>query len=313
MSRIHEALKRAELERTGAAPVNVSPAPSDRRVNSGTETSKVAPVSATSVLAQPQRVATVPEGALLFSDIVAHCAHPEWSPDPKINVFSDPDLSVDGAEQFRTLRSRIYQMRGDQPFRTLLITSSLSGEGKTFVTSNLAHAIVRQYERRALLIDGDLRCSRLHVPLRAPASPGLSDYLRGDADLFSVIQYGHQGNLCFIPGGSQSADPSELLANGRMKLLLDRVASAFDWVLIDSPPCLPVADANVLAELCDGVLFVVKAHSTPAAVVEKAGREMQGRNVIGVIMNHVAEQTLGYSSYYRSGYHDPDNAGASEE
>ena len=183
------------------------------------------------------------------------------------------------------------------------MTSALPAEGKTFVTTNLGQAVIRQKERRALLIDADLRCSRLHMPLGAPTSPGLSDYLRGDMDLMSVIQaHGQEGNLCFIPGGSEVTDPSELLANGRMKTLLERVGSAFDWILIDSPPCVPVADANILADLCDGVLLVVRAQSTPASVIKKASREMQGRNVLGVVMNRVEPEGFDYGSYYHAGY-----------
>jgi capsular exopolysaccharide synthesis family protein len=217
--------------------------------------------------------------------------------DPKHSVFLDPTLNVDGAEQFRTLRSRLYQMRNDQSLQTLLITSALPGEGKTFVTSNLGQAIVRQNERRALIIDGDLRRSNLHTSLRAPSSPGLSDYLRGDSDLLSVMQQGLRGNLCFIPGGSAVANPSELLANGRLKVLLESVARAFDWILIDAPPYLPVADASILADLCDGVLLVVKARSTPSEVVAKASKELRGRKLLGVVMNGVEKNAGGYRSH----------------
>ena len=85
--------------------------------------------------------------------------------------------------------------------RTVLVTSSVPTEGKTFVTSNLAQAIVRQPDRRALIIDADLRRPRLHVPFDAPLAPGLSDYLRGEADEAAVIQHGQEGNLCLILAG----------------------------------------------------------------------------------------------------------------
>ena len=92
-----------------------------------------------------------------------------------------------------------------------------------------------------------------------------------------------------------------------MKILLDRVSPAFDWILIDSPPCLPVADANILADMCDGILLIVRAQSTPAAAVTKAGRELRGRNVVGVVMNGVDERVRGYDYYYRSGDKKNDN------
>jgi capsular exopolysaccharide synthesis family protein len=182
-----------------------------------------------------------------------------------------------------------------------LVASSVPAEGKTFVTNNLAQAIVRQPDRRCLIIDADLRCSRLHVPLGAPPSPGLTDYLLGDADEVTVIQHGHEGNLCFIPGGKEVANPSELLLNGRLKTLLERVTPIFDWVILDSPPLLPVADASLLADHVDGVILVVRAASTPTGAAERACQELQGRNVIGVVLNAV-EQSQTYGSYYYAGY-----------
>jgi capsular exopolysaccharide synthesis family protein len=307
MSRIHEALKKAEQERAitqGSAPdvAAMPPEPvvaSERWTGSALET----PVEV-----MPAGNVALPEDFLRFDDLREHCAHPTWHFDPNVNVFFNANLSVHGAEQFRTLRSRLYQLRGAQSLRTLLVTSAIPGEGKTFVTTNLAQAIVRQPDRRALIIDGDLRCARLHLPLGAPTSPGLTDYLRGEADEMAVIQHGQEGNLCFIAGGSQVTDPSELLSNGRLRKLLDRVTPVFDWVIIDSPPCVPVADASILANLCDGVLLVVRAGSTRSDVAQRARQELQGKNVVGVVLNAVDEAGMYGSTYYQGygyGYGEP--------
>jgi tyrosine-protein kinase Etk/Wzc len=152
-----------------------------------------------------------------------------------------------------------------------------------------------------LIIDADLRRPRLHLPLGAPLAPGLTEYLRGEADEFAVIQNGLDGNLCFIPGGNEATNPSELLSNGRLKLLLDRMAPVFDWVILDSPPCLPVADASVLGDMCDGVLLIVRSGSTPSEVAQKACQELQGKNILGVVLNAVEKGHL-YESYYYEGY-----------
>jgi capsular exopolysaccharide synthesis family protein len=181
-----------------------------------------------------------------------------------------------------------------------LITSALASEGKTFVATNLAQAIARERERKVLLIDGDLRSPALHKPLGAPASPGLSDYLRGQAGDPEIIQHGQDGNLCFIAAGNPGSDPSELLSNGMLEKLLDRLAPLFDWVIIDSPPCLPVSDANVLAGHCDGVLLVLRARSTPSAACDKARKELQKRKVVGVVVNGV-ENAETYGGYYGYG------------
>src|SRR5277367_3477266 len=312
MSRIHEALKKAEQERAitqGSAP-DVAAMPPEPVVAPERWSGSV--LEAHAEVAAPTDV-RLPGDFLRFDDLREHCAHPTWHFDPNVNVFFNPSLSVHGAEQFRTLRSRLYQLRGSQSLRTLLVTSAIPGEGKTFVTSNLAQAIVRQPDRRVLIIDADLRCARLHLPLGAPTSPGLTDYLRGEADEMSVIQHGQDGSLCFIAGGNEVTDPSELLSNGRLKKLLDRVTPVFDWVILDSPPCVPVADASILAEICDGVLMIVRAGSTPSAVAEKARQELQGKNVVGVVLNAVDEVGMYGAAYYHGyGYGYGSNAGNGE-
>jgi protein-tyrosine kinase len=316
MSRIHEALKKAEKERATVDMVGTdiltAVPPANPNAVAATETPVVDRPSA------PQPAASI-SGYLRFDDLRKRCAHPDWHLDPNVNVFIDTELSAHAAEQFRTLRSRLYQIRAAQPLRTLLVTSALPAEGKTFVANNLAQAIVRQPDRRALIIDADLRCSRLHVPLGAPAFPGLTDYLRGETDEVAIIQHGLQGDLCFIPGGNQVTNPSELLSNGRMKALLDRVAPVFDWVILDSAPLLPVSDSSVLAELVDGVVLVVRAGQTRSETAQRACQELRGRNITGVVLNavgphHALGETYYSSTYeYGAGYGHADSAAAQTE
>jgi protein-tyrosine kinase len=297
MSRIHDALKKAERERTVAQ-------------STVTDVAAPEPLHETVTWSTPRPEPLVDGAAaagialqaeyLRFDDLRSRCAHPTWHLDPNVNVFSNPNLSIHGAEQFRTLRSRLYQLRGSQTLKTLLVTSAVPGEGKTFVTANLAQAIVRQPDRKALIIDADLRCARLHLPFGAPTSPGLTDYLRGEVDEMAVIQNGQEGNLCFIAGGNEVTDPSELLSNGRLKKLIEKLAPMFDWVILDSPPCVPVADASILANMCDGVLLVVRAGSTPSEVAERARQELQGKNVVGVVLNAVDESSMQASAYYQA-------------
>jgi protein-tyrosine kinase len=300
MSRIHEALKKAEQERVvaQATPPDITAMPQESMA--AAETWPNHSLGAIADAISPAAPALTGD-YLRFDDLRARCAHPTWHLDPNVNVFFNPNLSVHGAEQFRTLRSRLYQLRASQSLRTLLVTSAIPGEGKTFVTANLAQAIVRQPDRRALIIDADLRRARLHLPLGAPTSPGLTDYLRGEADEMAVIQHGQEGNLCFIAGGNEVTDPSELLSNGRLGKLLDRVAPVFDWVILDSPPCVPIADASILANLCDGVLLVVRAGTTPSEAAQRAQQELNGKNVVGVVLNAVDEASM-YGSAYYQGY-----------
>ena len=200
-------------------------------------------------------------------------------------------------EQFRTLRSRLYQIRDKQPLRSVLVTSSLPGEGKTFVANNLAHALARQQNCRVLLIDGDLRRPDLHTGLGAPSSPGLSEYLNGLAAELAVIQRGLPEYLCFIAGGTKTDNPAELLANGRLRSLLETIGPVFDWVIVDSPPTLPVSDALALADVCDGVLTVVRAAQTGFDSAQKSCQQLRDKNLLGVALN-CADEGVSYGSYY---------------
>lgn len=237
-------------------------------------------------------------GYLRLEELRQRCAKPVWKADPENMVFSEQSLSP-CAEQFRTLRSRLYKLRQERRLRTLLVTSTVPNEGKTFVTLNLAQAIARQHERSALLIDADLRCSRLHVPMGAPSSPGLADLLQGEADEFSIIQADVKNNLFFIPAGKPVSNPAELLSNIRLRGLLDRLAPVFDWIIIDAPPVLPVSDAGILAGLCDGVLFVVQAGSTAFDLAQIACQDFREKNLLGVVLNRVEEgAAYGPYAYY---------------
>ena len=148
---------------------------------------------------------------------------------------------------------------------------------------------------------GDIT-AQMHLALGAPLAPGLTDYLRGEADEMAAIQYGNNENLCFMPGGSQVANPSELLSNGRLKFLLDRVTPIFDWVIVDSSPCLLVADASMVADFSTGVLLVVRVGSTSVDAAQKVCQQLRRKNIIGVVLNGAEQQELHGSYYSAYGY-----------
>lgn len=293
MSRIHEALKKAAQERSAQVAGGVEPAFLDvaevPRSSVPLPSFDQAEIRPPSILESPTY--------LRYEDLVKRCAKPKWKIDPRMSVFENGEESSVGAERFRTLRSRLYQIAGTRPLRRIIITSSVPAEGKTFVTSNLAQSIIRQPDRRVLLIDGDLRASRLHQILGAPRTPGLSDYLRGQADECAVVQRGTDSHLCLIPAGSEVPNPSELLLNDRMKSLLELMTPVFDWIIIDTPPALPVHDASMMADLCDGVLFVVRAGATNHEMASKAAAEFEEKNLLGVVLNRV-DGDAGYGGYY---------------
>jgi len=295
MSRIREALKKAAEERH--ARFGDSPTPEVVDLSAEGLTNAVLPENRTLPVEQRGFSRGPATDVQIFKDFITKCSHPGWRISPQFSVFSNQTSDPAGAERFRTLRSRLFQVAATQPLRRLVITSSVPQEGKTFVTANLGQSFARQPECRILLIDADLRASRLHLPFGAPELPGLSDYLRGDADETQITQVGAEGNLCLIPGGRSVPNPSELLHSGRMNLLLDRMSHLFDWILLDSPPALAVHDASVLADICHGVVFVVRAGSTHFEIAEKASAEFREKNLLGVVLNRV-DRGEGHSEYY---------------
>jgi protein-tyrosine kinase len=300
MSRIHEALEKAAKERSANLLGGESGDPSEVLVEIHGQARAEASIANR---AEQQRILAVGNqaGPLRYEELVKRCSHSKWEIDARPNIFQRPGVRNGGAERFRTLRSRLYQIASTRTLRRLLITSSIPAEGKTFVTANLAQSIVQQSERRVLIIDADLRSPRVHVELGTPNRPGLTDYLRGEANEFTAIQRGARENLFLIPAGSEASNPSELLLSQRMKDLLDLVTPIFDWIIIDSPPVLPVHDASILADLTDGVLLVVRAGSTHAEVAEKVAGEFREKNLLGVVLNRV-EKSDSYGSDYYSNY-----------
>lgn len=313
MSRIHEALKKAAEERAAKIATEVhaevAEVPSEPNVSSKLKLSPRPLISGPEAprAAAPPRVTAEGNGNTVFGyeELLKRCVPQEWRIDPFNSVFLNAKPGEGGPERFRTLRSRLYKIASTRKLKRVLITSGVAAEGKTFVASNLAQSIIQQPELRVLLIDADLRSSRLHLLFGTQSCPGLSDYLRGDADEYGVIQKGSSENLFLIPGGNLVSNPSELLLSDRMKQLLNAVTPVFDWVIIDSPPTLPVHDATILAEMVDGVLFVIRAGSTDAEIVERTAAEFQGKNLLGVVLNRV-QKTDSYGEQYQNYYGERD-------
>jgi len=295
MSRIHEALKRAEEERNAnqAAAAPLPPAAADAVL----DVPELAPAS-TAMHAETGPAAR----AWSYAALQDRCRRVEWNPDSTRMLFFNKHSQHDvGMEEFRTLRSRLYRIREKRNLKTILVASALPAEGKSFVSANLSQVLARQHGRRVLLIDGDLRWSRLHQYLGTASEPGLTEYLKGECDEFSIIQRGPVDNLMFIPGGKSTPNPAELVANERFRQLVQQASQIFDWVVLDSPPAVPVSDAGLMSQVCDGVLLVVEAVKTPYEMAQKARQEFKDRPLLGVVLNRVAPKST-YTSYYYGRY-----------
>jgi len=303
MSRIHEALKKAEQERAASQATQPQPAfvPPDAPDSLLAEAVS-APIAPP--LSSAPYASAMPAFASPFSidALLARSAQLEWRPDAKVMLFLNGDDNARGTEEFRTLRSRLYHTREKMTLKKILVTSALPKEGKSFTSANLAQVLVRQHGRRVLLIDGDLRAPRLHTMLGTTSAPGLANYLQGSADEFSIMQRGPMENLFFIPSGEQISDAAELVANGKLKILLQRVEPLFDWIIIDSPPAVPVSDASILAKVCDGVVMVVRSNTTPVDLARRAREEFPDEALVGVVLNGTDNDTSPYSRYYYNAY-----------
>jgi len=293
MSRIHDALKRAEQERAASTGTHVEPAYAQPEVQN--ESMPARQVLADSRITSMSTVSPGVSG-LTYEALLARCAQTEWNPDPRTMLFFGDSDRRAGAEEFRSLRSRLYQIREKMPLKRLLITSALPKDGKSFTAANLAQVMVRQHGRRALLIDCDLRKPGLHRPLGAAQSPGLAEYLLGECDEFAPLQRGSMENLFFLPAGRTVASAPELLANGRLKQFLQRVEPLFDWIILDSSPVIPVSDATLVAGACDGILMVVRASVTPADLARRAREEFPDKLLLGVVLN--GSEKVQRSKYY---------------
>lgn len=304
MSRIHEALKRAEEERAGR-PAHAPEPRAEIEMESAAALETEASSAETLVEVPASDSPDIAIDELSREVLKTHVKQFDWNPHPKTMLFFGSDSYAPGTEEFRSLRSNLYSLREAKPLRTILVTSSTPKEGKSFISANLAQILVRQPDRRVLLIDADLRWSRLHLSFGSPSVPGLVEYLNGEADELAVMQRGPLENLYFIPGGKHPANPAELIANGRLKDLLSRVSPLFDWVIIDSPPALAVSDAKVMSNLCDGIIIVVGAASVGYPLVQKTHQQFKGKRLLGVVLNR-AEPRMSYSYKYYGYYKGPE-------
>jgi capsular exopolysaccharide synthesis family protein len=206
-------------------------------------------------------------------------------------------------ESFRALRTSIlFSTPEDKPLKSILITSSAPGEGKSLVSTNLAE-IFCQVNERVILIDVDMRRPMLYKLFQVDQKPGLSAYLTGSATLDSIIRTTAMPNLSLITSGSIPPNPSELLSSGKIRSLIEELKLKFDRIILDAPPTISIADAPLLANIVDGVVIVVKGASTRLDVVMGAKKrisESKGK-ILGVTINNVIpekEDRFYYYHYY---------------
>jgi capsular exopolysaccharide synthesis family protein len=221
--------------------------------------------------------------------------------DYQIRSVLDPQTLV--GEQFRLLRVSLSTVQKQRGIRTLLVTSSTPREGKTFTACALAGVLAQEPGRRVVLVDADLR--RPSAAQRMGLSGthtlnGLSGILRGETTIENVLWGSNGSELFFLPSGPIPDNPSELLSTPAVAKTLRSLSDSFDWVVIDSPPVLALADATVLSPVCEAILLVARADSTPSKLILESIQRLGREKICGVVMNRVRNSHFSrhYYNYY---------------
>jgi len=283
MSRVHEALRRAEQ----AATTQVEQPPSESRASTSW-----GGVSA-SVITQP------------LADLLAQIKTIPYKPSPESLLIDATNPHEAPTEEFRTLRTRLNHMQSLQPIHTTVVTSPSPAEGKSFAAINLAMAQAQLAGNLTLLCDFDFRRPIMHSLLQVERSPGATDYLLGKVPLHEAIRKVGDTNLYVMPAGEAVINPLELLNLKEVKDMLDHLPTIFNWVILDSPPLLFAADANLLSTLCHGTILVVRIGTTTIDSVTRAMQSLCQNNVLGIVVNGARRGEL-YSKYtYYHSYYSP--------
>ncbi len=215
--------------------------------------------------------------------------------------FSEPRARI--AESFRNLKvSLLFSFPQDKPLRTIVITSSIPAEGKSFVASNLS-TIFAQANEPTLLIDADMRKGNLHQVFGLKPKNGLSTLLTGMCSIEEAISTTSVPNLSMLSAGPYTPNPTELLGSERLPLILRELEKKYKRIIIDSTPILNVSEALILGDKCDGVVFVIRAGHTPIKYILEARKIMDTRvKLIGALLNNT---NMGQDRYYYYHYYYP--------
>jgi len=224
----------------------------------------------------------MPFGATATSIVEAETYEPAIA--PKVVTLSQPNHPA--AEQYRVLRYRL-ECLAKAGIKSLAFTSAQSGEGKTTTAVNAALALGKGGRNRVVLVDADLRRPGVHTMLGLRANKGLVDIIAGRASLDDCLWRFGADELYVLPAGTPPDDLSAVLYDPRMADLMAALKQRFDFVVVDTPPVLPLADVPTLSRDLDGAILVVRANHTPKELVNAAIDALYGVTVHGLVLNEV--------------------------
>jgi capsular exopolysaccharide synthesis family protein len=206
------------------------------------------------------------------------------------------------ADQYRALHSRLESCGDGRGMQVIAVTSAVVGDGKTTTSINIAGTLAQARGAKVLLVDADLRRPSVgrQLGLGAVRSPGLADAILDEASSFeSLVRRLPASNLDVLTAGSPSSAPYELLRAPRLHALVEEARGRYDFIVVDTPPIVPVPDCRQIVRWVDGLLVVVAAHRTPRKLLEEALNHLPPEKVIGLVFNGDDHAFAGYHDYYR--------------
>jgi exopolysaccharide/PEP-CTERM locus tyrosine autokinase len=191
--------------------------------------------------------------------------------------------------------------------KTVMVTSALQGEGKTFVSANLAVGIAFDLDLHALLVDCDLRNPSLPAHFGLPAGKGLAEYLNGRALIPDLLNRTKLEKLSFLQAGEEREKPAELMSSRRMEALIEEMKTRYSdrYVIFDTTPVMLTSEAEALAKMVDGIILVVRAGKTPREMVQETIKTLGKEKIIGIVLNQIEFKSAAlFSRYFGSnGYY----------
>ncbi len=218
---------------------------------------------------------------------------------PKLMAGGEAGAAVN--EEYNKLRSLVVSLTKGERFRNaLMVTSTVKEEGKTLTALNLSFALAREYDHTVLLVDTDLRRPSIHRYLGVRPEVGLIQCLKGEATLSQALIKTGIGKLVVLPAGGTVDDPVELISSNRMKEIVSELKNRYPerFVIFDSPPALSFADAQVLAGIVDGTIFVVREGTVSGKQLNKTLDLFNDKNLLGVVFNDVSFPDSEMYCYY---------------
>ena len=269
MSRIFEALQQAKSE-------------------------TVAETRAPSSVPAPSEVPRNADGILALDQVPAFSIRA--LPEHRLVVRTD-EHSL-GAEKIRVLSTRLRNLQQRRGLKKVLITSSISDEGKSVISANLGLTMAMRGRRKTLLIGGDFRRPSLAKIFGISELPGVTDWWRGEESIWGYLRRVEGLPFWLLTAGDGVEQPLEILQSERFSKLMAQFGEWFDCVIIDSPPLLPMADSGVWMNLVDGVLLVVRAGRTPKRLMQKTINSIEKGKLLGIVMNVASEAQQHHYYYY---------------